>query len=388
MQHTLRQIDRDLIELLGKKIAALSASGPALPEVASPELALLFEQTGLPEFVWRSLVISCAAAAAIKSSVSPSAQSRPRRVTIMGGDGLMGRFCTQRLAAAGHAVTILEQHDWERAQELLAPADLVLVCVPIECTVQVIRKAAQYLSPTTALADVTSIKTPALKAMLKYHPGPVMGLHPMFGPGVKSFLSQKVVVCPGRSEASFHWLLELIASEGGQLIFSTSEEHDQMMVAIQAIRNFATLSMGVFLSEDAIDIHRSLEFSSPLYRHKLAMVMRLFAQPASLVVDIILATPERREAIVRLAETYSRLAQLVQQGDRDRLIGEFKATRHCFADTLATGLEESTHVVDALSLLQAASRTKQPAARGLPSMPPTWGSPIASAHSGTNALSA
>lgn len=328
MQQALRQIDQDLIQLLGKRIAALAESNSSDLDESAPQITLLLAQAGVPEFVWHNIVISCTAALATRSS-SPS-KAQPRRVTVIGGGGKMGNFFAGRLAAAGHHVSILESNDWEKAERLLGGADLVLVCVPIECTLEAIRKAAKYLSPTTALADITSIKTPIVKAMLEYHSGPVIGLHPMFGPGIESFLSQKVVVCPGRQDEQFQWLLELIESEGGKLVVSTPEEHDQMMVMIQAIRHFATLSLGVFLSEEKIDINRSLDFSSPLYRQQLGIVSRLFAQSAPLIVDIMLATQERREAIAKLANIYNRLAQLVMHKERSRLILEFKAASSFF----------------------------------------------------------
>ena len=277
-----------------------------------------------------------------------------RKVTVIGGRGMMGRFFTQQVSAVGHNVSILEHEHWDYADKLLAGADLVLVCVPIECTLDVIQNAVKYLAPTTALADITSIKTPIVQAMLKLHKGPVMSLHPMFGPGVQSFLSQNVVICPGRKEEAFQWFLDFIKSEGGKLIVCTPEEHDQMMIAIQAIRHFSTFSLGVFLAEEKIDIGRSLDFSSPPYRLELCMVSRLFAQSASLVIDIMLATEERREAIERLANTYNRLAQLVVHKDRDALIREFEAARNVFGEEISYGLEESADAINVLSTLLAA----------------------------------
>ena len=358
IQEKLQQIDRELIELIGKRIAILEESA-SFYSSENPDLIPILDRAGIPEFVWQNLVLGCAASLARKSSSSSSTNTHSKKVTLIGGGGMMGSFLTQRLSAEGHEVKILEHHDWARAEDLLAPADLVLVCVPIEATVKVIRQATKYLSPNTALADIASIKTPMVKAMLEYHNGPVMGLHPMFGPGIKSFLSHKVIVCHGREDESFQWLLDLIESDGGKLIYATPEEHDRMMVDIQAIRNFTTLCMGTFFAEENTNIRRSLDFASPLYHHTIAIISRLFAQSAPLVVDIILATPERRQAIARLANTYSRLAQLVEQGDRDGLLREFQLSQSFFARDIPSGLKESTHLINALSTLLTAREIEQ-----------------------------
>jgi prephenate dehydrogenase len=99
------------------------------------------------------------------------------------------------------------------------------------------------------------------------------------------------------------------------------------MVMIQATRHFSRLSFGVFLALENIDIDRTLSMSSPSYRLEIDLIERLFAQSPHLCADIMLATEERCQAIERLANTYSRLAQLVARKDRDALIQEFAATQ-------------------------------------------------------------
>ncbi|MEH2228235.1 MAG: bifunctional chorismate mutase/prephenate dehydrogenase [Nostoc sp.] len=355
-QETLQEIDQQIIDLLGKRIAVLKKLEPISLEAQIANFAFYLAQAGVTESIWKNIVMDCAAAVTITSL--PSDPIEPRRVTLVGGGGMMGRFFKQKLTAASHIVTILEQDDWDRAEFLLAEADLVLICVPIEYTIEVIRKLANYLAPTTALADIASIKVPILQAMLEYHNGPVMGLHPMFGQGIESFLSQKVVVCPGREENAFQWLLDLIESEGGKLIVCTPEEHDQMMIAVQAIRSFKTFGFGVFLAEEKINIRRSLDFSSPIFRLEIDIVSRLFSQSVPLIVDIMLATPERHEAIYRLANTYNRLAQLILQNDRDTLIREFKAAYSLLGE-MNGAVEESSHVINALSIFLTAREVEE-----------------------------
>lgn len=270
----------------------------------------------------------------------------PQKITIIGGSGKMGRFFQEQLISVGHQVSALDRQDWEnedKLNKLLGQADLVIVSVPIERTTEIIKRAAKYLAPTTALTDITSLKVEPLQAMLEHHSGPVMGLHPMFGPSVKSFAGQKVVVCPGRNDDIFQWLLDFMSSRGAQLIPSTPEEHDSLMVIIQATRHFCGFSLGVFLAEEEIDIERSLTMSSPPYRQEIDIVKRLFAQSSHLCADIILATEERCQAIARLADTYNRLAKLVAQKDRAALIQEFENTQSFFEDI--NFLKESDSVI-------------------------------------------
>ena len=346
----IEQIDRQLIKLLGKKISYLTRSQQN-DCVASVEVASLLAQAGIPEFVWQNLTVNCAAASNATSS-SPSV--KPRRVTVIGGRGKMGRFFVEQLSSSGHYVDILGRDGWGKARQLLVRADLVIVSVPIEQTVPIIEKTVGYLNASTALVDVTSIKTPIVQAMLDRHPGPVLGLHPMFGPGVDSFLSQNVVVCPGRQQQACQWFLDFIASRGGKLIWCTPQEHDQIMDIVQAIRHFSTFGFGAFLAEEKIDLSRTLEFASPLYRMQLDIVGRLFTQNASLYLNMMLLE-KRPQAISRLAATYSRLAELVEKGDRAALIEEFEVACSFFGQESCRALEESNYMIDSLSRLLAAN---------------------------------
>ncbi|RCJ34484.1 chorismate mutase [Nostoc sp. ATCC 53789] len=290
----------------------------------------------MPESVWADVVKSCHASLTPKSATN---HVIPRQVTIIGGRGRMGRLFQEQLSVVGHNVSVLEHDNWEYADKLLSQADLVLVSVPIEHTVDVIKRAAKYLAPTTALCDITSIKIQPTQAMIEHHCGPVMGLHPMFGPNIKSFLGQKVVVCPGRNDDSFQWLLDFLKAKGGELIVCTPEEHDQMMVIIQATQHFCRFSLGVFLAQSRVEIEQSLTMSTPNYRQEIDIVKRLFSQNPNLCVDIMLATEERCNAISFLAKTYSRLARLVARKDREALIKEFENTQSFFEEKINSFLQ-------------------------------------------------
>ncbi|MEH1914859.1 bifunctional chorismate mutase/prephenate dehydrogenase [Nostoc sp.] len=332
----LKKTDQRLIALLSDRISLLAASEPPSLDEQLADVAPLLAEAGIPESVWAGVLNSCHATLIPKYATN---HVTPRQITIIGGCGRMGKLFKEQLSLVGNNVSVLESDDWEYADQLLSQAELVLVSVPIEHTVDVIKRAAKYLAPNTALCDITSIKTQPNQAMLEHHSGPVMGLHPMFGPNVKSFFGQKVVVCPGRNDDSFQWFLDLIKSQGGELIVCTPEEHDQIMVIVQATQHFCRFSLGVFLAQAKIDIQQSLTMSTPNYRQEIDIVKRLFSQNPHLCVDIMLATEERCDAISFLADTYSRLAKLVAIKDRDALIQEFEKAQRFFEEKINTFIQ-------------------------------------------------
>ena len=91
-----------------------------------------------------------------------------------------------------------------------------------------------------------------LQAMLAAHTGPVLGLHPMFGPDSGSPAKQVVVYCDGRQPEAYQWFLEQIQVWGARLHRISAVEHDQNMAFIQALRHFATFAYGLHLAEENV----------------------------------------------------------------------------------------------------------------------------------------
>ncbi len=281
----------------------------------------------------------------------------PQPVVIVGGKGAMGQLLGVCLTRSGYEVRGCSTPTTGRraAVILMAGAGLVLVSVPIGCTLEVIGRLGPHLPAEALLADITSRKADAVAAMLAAHAGPVLGLHPMFGPTVPTLAKQVVVDCGGRNAEAGAWLLQQLHTWGAKVVEVSPAEHDHTMAVVQALRHFTTFAYGLHLAEENVDLETVLDLSSPIYRLELAMTGRLFAQDGELYADIIFGSPEG----LALAERYlARLAEAValyRAGDRDGFRRRFAEVRHWFGDLAGTFLEQS----DVL-LAQARDRVDHP----------------------------
>lgn len=253
-------------------------------------------------------------------------------VVIVGGKGQLGGLFQQMLSLSGYQVKLLDKDDWQRAESLFADVGLVLVTVPIAITCNLIREKLSQLPPECILADLTSIKTEPMKAMLAAHKGPVVGFHPMFGPDVGSLAKQVVVVCHGREADKYQWLLEQITIWGARIVEAKPERHDNAMQLVQAMRHFSTFVYGLNLCKEGADIETLLQFSSPIYRLELAMVGRLFAQNPELYADIIFAQQDSQHAIGNYLNNYRDAFELLKRGDRAEFIQQFRRVAKWFGD--------------------------------------------------------
>ncbi|CCK79065.1 bifunctional chorismate mutase/prephenate dehydrogenase [Desulfobacula toluolica] len=271
------------------------------------------------------------------------------KVLIVGGAGQMGRFFASLFLKSGYDVKILTRQDWDNAKQLCKNVDLCLISVPIEKTETIIEQIVPFLEPKTLLADLTSIKTKPLEKMLAAHPGPVTGLHPIFGPTSGSLDKQIIVVTPGRDSDRCKWLKEQLTLWGGIIVESSAAEHDEIMEIVQALRHFATFCFGQFLYERGTPLERTLEFSSPIYRLELGMVGRLFAQDSSLYAEIIFATPERRNLLKEFISSLSQHFEMLEKNDKDLFISKFKHIARWFGPFSEQAMRESTFLINKLT---------------------------------------
>lgn len=268
-----------------------------------------------------------------------------KKIVIVGGKGKLGALFARYLTASGYQVAILDQQDWQSAEQILQNADVVIVCVPIAQTLAVIERLQPYLTEQMLLADLTSVKRQPLEKMLQVHQGAVLGLHPMFGPDIASMAKQVVVRCDGRYPEKYQWLLDQIQIWGAKIYQVDASEHDKSMTYIQALRHFSTFANGLHLSKQPVELAQLLALSSPIYRLELAMIGRLFAQDAELYADIIMDKPENLAIIESLKQSYEESLKFFEQNDKQGFIDSFNQVREWFGEYSEQFLKESRQLL-------------------------------------------
>ncbi len=262
------------------------------------------------------------------------------KVVVIGGRGQLGHVFVDLFERSSYEVAIIEQEDWPNSEAILSDASLVIVSVPIRLTSIVIHHL-NHLPETCILADVTSIKESPLYEMMKAHSGPVVGLHPMFGPDVTGLIKQTIIACDGRAPEKYQWLLKQFQVWGAKVYPVTAHEHDQAMSMVQVMRHFSTIAYGYHLMTEGADIEKLVDMSSPIYRLELIMVGRLFAQNPILYSDIIFANPDNISMMKRFAYRFLELLEDVEVGDKDAFVTMFNQVSNWFGHYADDFLTES-----------------------------------------------
>ncbi len=261
-------------------------------------------------------------------------------VVIVGGDGLLGSVFVDLFKRSNYDVEVVGEGDWPIKSALLKKTSLMIVAVPINVTEQVIQQLSN-LPKACILADFTSVKASPLKHMLEVHQGPVVGLHPMFGPDVTGLIKQTIIACDGREPEKYQWLLSQFNVWGAKIYPVSANEHDKAMSMVQVMRHFSTITYGYHLMEEGVELESLIEMSSPIYRLELIMVGRLFAQNPDLYADIIFSNKTNMSMMKRFAHRFLTLLEDVEKNDKNSFVAKFETVSSWFGDYADDFLAES-----------------------------------------------
>lgn len=353
LRREIDQLDTELVELLAKRSRMTAKVGEVKQQYGLPvyapdrEASLIAKRR---EQAYASGVSANLVEDLLRRIMRDSYQTQAGRflcvkpdlanVVVIGGAGALGRIFVELFKVSGYRVDVLEKEDWSDAYQLFKNAALVLVAVPIKLTETVIAKL-NTLPKDCLLADITSTKAPQLEAMLAAHSGPVVGLHPMFGPDVPSLVKQVVVVCHGRERQSYQWLLEQMRLWGAKLHECGAKEHDDAMAFIQVMRHFSSFVYGSHLAGEDPELQQLIALSSPIYRLELAMVGRLFAQDPSLYADIIFNNKDNIAMLKRFRDRFNSALVLLENGEKGEFIKQFFQVGMWFGDYAKQCLRDS-----------------------------------------------
>jgi len=358
LREEIDDLDSQLVDLLAKRLVVTSKVGELKSQVGMPiyapereaELLAKRREQAVKKGVSPELIEDILRRIMRDSYLSQDSCGYQcvnlacKKVVIIGGRGQLGQIFVDLFTRSHYQVEILEQADWSQSQHILQDASLVLIAVPIRYTNAIIQKLTQ-LDKNCILADVTSVKAKPLYEMLKVHKGPVVGLHPMFGPDVTSLVKQTIIACDGRYADKYHWLLEQFRVWGAKIYPVDAHDHDQAMAMVQVMRHFSTIAYGYHLMTEGVDLNQLIEMSSPIYRLELMMVGRLFAQDPVLYTDIIFSNSGNIAMIKRFAYRFLELLEDVELGDKSEFMTMFSQVADWFGDYADIFLAESKNLL-------------------------------------------
>jgi prephenate dehydrogenase len=229
-------------------------------------------------------------------------------VALIGSRGRMGSMLLQRLQAAGVSASGADQPLADAdLDECCAPANLVLLCVPIATIAETLCTLRPHLRAPQVLADIASVKMQPLAQMQAAYAGPVVGTHPLFGPELPD--DPRVAVCPGAraGEEDIRLVEEIFARIGCEVFRTTAQEHDEAAAYIQGLNFVTTAAYFATLA----DRPGCAPFLTPSFQRRKEAARAMLAEDGPLFEALFEANPASQDAV----RSFRALLNLAAGGD-------------------------------------------------------------------------
>ncbi len=198
------------------------------------------------------------------------------KITVLGGAGRLGAWVTRFLSTLNiqtvistpnpdkyksfiEEVKIEAYSDNKRA---VSVADGVIVAVPLEETVNVLKEILPYMKPGTFIIELSSIKTPVEKflrenlAYIREKNISFLSAHPMFGPGAKNLKRKNIILIPQpENQALTRTVKNFLKKQGANVIECDYQEHDQIITLTLAIPHFITMLFAAVVNTHKFNVN-------------------------------------------------------------------------------------------------------------------------------------
>jgi prephenate dehydrogenase len=214
--------------------------------------------------------------------------------------------------------------------DVVKAADVIIFSVDAKKTADVIRSLTKYSRKDQLWMDVTSVKQPAVEAMLRSRAN-VVGLHPMFAPK-SGFDGETIVVCPARLDQPRWktWLRNVLVHTRSALKWSTAREHDLYTVTTQGAPHSAILANAVLMAELGVSVKESTAFTTPFNRLMFASQCRFLHQNPATYAGIMMRNPNMVKMLETRISIEKKLIGILKRKDRAAFAELFEKAKNYF----------------------------------------------------------
>lgn len=238
----------------------------------------------------------------------------PAKTVIVGCNGRMGKMLLGKARNAGiNAAGADIPFEDACLEETCAGAGLILMCVPARHLEAVLKKLLPHAPDGCILADITSVKEGPMRQMESLWNGPVVGTHPLFGPGNKPGDDLPVAIVRGRNAEDGHvgWVRLFFEFLGCRVFSCGAAEHDRAMAKIQNMNFITNLAYFAAIAGES-DL---LPFLTPSFERRKNAAAKMLNEDAEMFAGLFEANGHSQEAV----RQYRRMLDLAASGDIELL---------------------------------------------------------------------
>ncbi len=329
----IEKIDREILRMMANRTAAAVEMGQMKAAESIPLRAPQVEERVIARYVERAREFGMSAESAtqiarllIRESIEQQGHiPRPqlsKRMLIIGGSGRMGMWLCRFFAARGHKIRVYDQEDNPQfpmetdLERGVRDAEVIILAMPISSTPEMLRQVLS-LRPAGVVLDITSIKTPLVKALRAGAADgmKVCSMHPMFGPDTSSIIDRNVIICRCGSAEATELARSLI--DGSNVIEMEVEEHDPLMAYVLGLGHAVNIAFFEALRRSGRPFMELDRAASTTFRRQVDSARNVAEENAQLYYEIQHLNPFNKDALEHLQRAVDDLMEAALKDDRE-----------------------------------------------------------------------
>ena len=249
----------------------------------------------------------------------PRVDMRVKKIKSFGfiGSGDMSKWFADRLENEGYKTYVTGRKTQLTPEAMIEKVDVVLVCVPISVTSQIIRTYGSLLKDGQALIILAgeSENTIATALETTSQGVEVMFVHNLWGPQALTMKDKNAAVVRTHRSGSFCSEFEaFLYKHGADINHDSAQKHDLLMGVSQKLPTTVSVALAMTLKDHHIDCDDISSHSTLTSLYGILAMARIHNQNPRTYAEIMATAGDGRKIVRSFAENILKLIDLAEQG--------------------------------------------------------------------------
>ena len=223
-----------------------------------------------------------------------------KNIGIIGGSGKIGSTFRRAFEKLNLSVIVSDESSKDQENLLIEKSDWIILCVPIDQTLDVINNIKSKIRNDQVFSDFTSVKSIIKDFKFDFE---FVSCHPLFGP-LNTIDGQNIITIPVSEGPYYKDIKEIFKKIGLNITEMNSiKEHDKYMSLIQGMTHFSHVCFTTAMKKLDLDFDKVMEICSPIYQSNISFSSRITGGDENLYTNIIMDNPANKEVLELYLET-------------------------------------------------------------------------------------
>ena len=276
-----------------------------------------------------------------------------KNIGIIGGSGKIGSTFRRAFEKLNLNVIVSDESTKDQENLLIEKSDWIILCVPIDQTLDVINNIKSKIRNDQVFSDFTSVKSIIKDVKFDFE---FVSCHPLFGP-LNTIDGQNIITIPVSEGPYYKDIKEIFKKIGLNITEMNSiEEHDKYMSLIQGMTHFSHVCFTTAMKKLDLDFNKVMEICSPIYQSNISFSSRITGGDENLYTNIIMDNPANKEVLELYLETSKNLLEMVKNQNYDEFKSNFNDNREYLKNHISDMIEQSNFLIDKMAEFKKGSK--------------------------------